>query len=245
MAACSGVRDLRQLASLIGVGHEPIDERQARLQDGEQFGRAFAQDVHAGGRAAVTRAPEYLRGSIAPESAHRIVAAEMQMRRALDQRPRHVVDRIDGVGSDRMKRGPVSVWSNRKNAGRGLDAGLANDVAGIDAESVQRADEHVAESIVADGADRRDRESQFREADRGARRGPGRREPNLVEQHAALSLGDVRDVAAEDVEDVRAERHHRGRSSVTRLRRASSLLARDARSSLRAISRSCRAITAA
>ena len=32
-------------------------------------------------------------------------------------------------------------------------------------------------------------------------------EPNLVEQYAALPLGNVRDVAAEDVEDVRAERH--------------------------------------
>ena len=74
-------------------------------------------------------------------------------------------------------------------------------------KSVQRANEYVAKSVVADRAYRRDLESQFREADRGARRTAGRREANLVEQHAALPLGNVRDVAAEDVEDVRAERH--------------------------------------
>ncbi len=129
------------------------------------------------------------------------------MRSTLYQCPRYVVDRIDGVGSDCMKRRPVAVGSDWQDAGRGLDAGLANDVRGVDSESVQCADEHVAKSVVADGACARDLESQFCEADRGARCGSRRRETNLVEQHAALSLGDVRDVAAENVEDVRAERH--------------------------------------
>src|SRR5208337_2758981 len=141
--------------------------------------RAFAQDVHAGGRAAVACAPEYLRGSIATESAHRIAAAEMQMRRALDQRPGYVVDRKAGVGSDRMKRRSVAVWPNRQNAGRGLDAGLANNVAGIDAEAVQRADKYVSQGIVADGAHRRNRKPQFRQANCCARRRPSRCESNL------------------------------------------------------------------
>src|SRR5271163_571766 len=129
------------------------------------------------------------------------------MRRALDQRPRHIVDRIDGVGSDRMQRGPVAVGPNRQNAGRGLHAGLANNAAGIDAVAVERADEYIAEGVLTDGAGSRNRQPQFREADRSARGGSRRREPNLVEQDTALSLGNVRDVAAKDVEDMRAERH--------------------------------------
>ena len=132
------------------------------------------------------------------------------MRRAFDQRPWYVVDRIDGVGADRVKRGAVAVGPDRQDARRSLDARLAHNVAGIDAEAVQRADEHVAKSVVADGADSRNREPQFREADGRACRTSGRCEPNLVEQQAALTLGDVRDVAAEDVEDVRAERHDVG-----------------------------------
>ena len=65
-------------------------------------------------------------------------------------------------------------------------------------------------AIVADRSDRRDRESQFREADRGAGGSAGRGEPDLVEQHAALSLGNMRYVAAENIEDVRSERHDPG-----------------------------------
>ena len=106
-----------------------------------------------------------------------------------------------------MQRGAVAVRSDRQDAGRGLHTGLPNNVRSVNAESVQRTNQYVAKSIVADGSHRRDLESQFREADRGARRAPGRREPNLIEQHAALTLGNVRDVAAEDVEHVRAERH--------------------------------------
>jgi hypothetical protein len=88
-----------------------------------------------------------------------------------------------------------------------LNSGFANDVAGIDAEAVQCANEYVAKRVVSDCADRRNLESQFREADCGTRRTAGWREPNLVEQDAALPLWNVRDVTAEDVEDVRAERH--------------------------------------
>src|SRR5215469_3680732 len=203
-----GCARFRQSAGLIRVRHEPIDERQARLEDREQLGRALAQDIHAGGRSCVARAPEDLRRSVAAEPAHRIGTAEMQMGSALDQRPWNVIDRIDGVGADRMKRGPISVGPYRKNARRGLNAALANDVARIDAVAVQRTNQHVAERVTADCADRRDHEAQFRQTYRGARSRSRRREPNLIKQQAALSFRDVRDVAAENIQDVRAERHY-------------------------------------
>src|SRR5215469_7211118 len=196
-------------AGLIRIWHEPIDEWKARLEDREQLGRALAQDIDAGGRSCVARAPEDLRRPVAAEPTHRTGTAEMQMRSALDQRPWNVVDRIDGVGADCMKRGPVSVGPYRKDARRGLHAALANDVARIDAVAVQRTNQHVAERVVADCADRPDCQSQFREPYRGARSRSRRRKPNLVEQQAALSFRDVRDVAAENIQDVRAERHHR------------------------------------
>ncbi len=176
-------------------GRDPVADRRGLLTGREQVG--------GGDDATVAGEGQDLRRL---HPTHELGGAEMQVRRLRNR----VVWRIRGaegaIRAHDVERRARAVGANREHARRGLDVVAAAQQRRLDAGCGEQRDQRVAECVRADRARTLDGGAELGERDRGAAGGARRGHPDLLDELAALTLGDRLDRTDEHVKDVDAER---------------------------------------
>ena len=129
------------------------------------------------------------------------------MGRVGERVPVDVVGPVGGVGADDVEGRAAAVGPDRQHAGRGLDVVAADEQRGVDPVALEQADEHLADRVGADRAGAAHLGAELRQRQRGAAGRARGGDPDLLDQLAALALGDLLDRAHEHVEHVHAHRH--------------------------------------
>ena len=128
-----------------------------------------------------------------------------------DDVERRVVGAVGGVGADHVEGRALAVGADGQDAGRGLHVVAAQQQVGLDAAALQQLDQEVAERVGADGAGAARARAELGQRQRraaGRARGGG---ADLLDELAALALGDGLHGPHEHVEHMHAERDDRER----------------------------------
>ena len=108
------------------------------------------------------------------------------------------------VGAHDVEGGALAARADGQDARGGLDVVAPHEQSGVHAVALEQGEQHVAGGVGADRAGAPDRRAQLRQDERGAARRAGGRDPDLLDELAALSLGDRLHRAHEHVEHVHA-----------------------------------------
>ncbi len=107
-----------------------------------------------------------------------------------DRIPVDVRRPVGRVGADDVEGGPVAVRADRQHAGRGLHVVAAEHQRGVDAVALEQREQLIAERVGADRGCAADSAPSLARISARAAGGAGGGHPDLLDELAALALGD-------------------------------------------------------